>query len=290
MPSYGVGLYGGIFRRAASGRPRPRAITGTAWSGPRFFALKSSTLTERPEAAHARHHPQPQSSAGRARRRRHSFSCHGRIRNCACYHATGAGPGIIVLRGPVAAGRARLRKGMWVGGPVPLGYAAVAKRVVVKPAAAETVRAIFARYLELGSVQALAQDLERSGIRTRQRRLASGRIIGDGGRITGNGRLLGQRRSSNAPAFCAFLAARIRVSDPVDGAVPVVGEQDRAVFHRLDVGRTADVSVVGDEAGDERLDRFDAAVAVEPNVVSLPLALGPMADGCRTTAYDLQGG
>jgi hypothetical protein len=29
-----------------------RAITGTAWSGPRFFALKSSTPTERPEAAH----------------------------------------------------------------------------------------------------------------------------------------------------------------------------------------------------------------------------------------------
>src|SRR6202163_1919983 len=29
-----------------------RAITGTAWSGPRFFALKSCTPTERPEAAH----------------------------------------------------------------------------------------------------------------------------------------------------------------------------------------------------------------------------------------------
>src|ERR1700730_18429408 len=29
-----------------------RAITGTAWSGPRFFALKSCTPTDRPEAAH----------------------------------------------------------------------------------------------------------------------------------------------------------------------------------------------------------------------------------------------
>jgi site-specific DNA recombinase len=45
---------------------------------------------------------------------------------------------------------------------------------------AETVRMIFARYLELGSVQALAQDLERNGIRTRQRRLANGRVIGGG--------------------------------------------------------------------------------------------------------------
>jgi hypothetical protein len=33
----------------------------------------------------------------------------------------------------------------------------------------------------LGSVQALAQDLDRSGIRTRQRRLANGRIIAGGG-------------------------------------------------------------------------------------------------------------
>jgi site-specific DNA recombinase len=67
---------------------------------------------------------------------------------------------------------------MWVGGPVPLGYAAVAKKVVVEPAATETVRTIFARYLELGSVQALAQDLDRSGIRTKQRQLANGRVIG----------------------------------------------------------------------------------------------------------------
>jgi site-specific DNA recombinase len=47
----------------------------------------------------------------------------------------------------------------------------------VVPADAETVRTIF---VELGSVQALAQDLDRSGIRTRQRRLANGRVIGGG--------------------------------------------------------------------------------------------------------------
>ena len=48
------------------------------------------------------------------------------------------------------------------------------------PNQAETVRMIFVRYLELGSVHALAQDLDRSGIRTRQRRLANGRVIGGG--------------------------------------------------------------------------------------------------------------
>jgi site-specific DNA recombinase len=52
------------------------------------------------------------------------------------------------VRDKIAASK---RKGIWVGGPVPLGYAAVAKRVVVEPAAAETVRLMFTRYLELGS-------------------------------------------------------------------------------------------------------------------------------------------
>jgi hypothetical protein len=81
------------------------------------------------------------------------------------------------VRDKIAASK---RKGIWVGGPVPLGYAAVAKKVVVVPAEAETVRAIFARYLELASVQALAQDLDRSGIRSKPRNLADGRLMGGG--------------------------------------------------------------------------------------------------------------
>jgi site-specific DNA recombinase len=81
------------------------------------------------------------------------------------------------VRDKIAASK---RKGIWVGGPVPFGYAAVAKRIVVDPVAAETVRMIFSRYLELGSVQALAQALESRGIRTKERKLTGGRIIGGG--------------------------------------------------------------------------------------------------------------
>ena len=58
------------------------------------------------------------------------------------------------VRDKIAASK---RKGIWVGGPVPLGYAATDKKVLVVPAEAETVCAIFTRYLELGSVRALAQ-------------------------------------------------------------------------------------------------------------------------------------
>jgi DNA invertase Pin-like site-specific DNA recombinase len=56
------------------------------------------------------------------------------------------------VRDKIAASK---RKGIWVGGPVPPGYAAVANRLAVMPAEAETVRMIFTCYLELGSVQAL---------------------------------------------------------------------------------------------------------------------------------------
>jgi site-specific DNA recombinase len=48
------------------------------------------------------------------------------------------------------------------------------------PAEAEAVRTIFARYLELGSVRALKEDLDRQGIRSKPRRLSDGRTIGGG--------------------------------------------------------------------------------------------------------------
>jgi len=72
------------------------------------------------------------------------------------------------------------RKGIWMGGPVPLGYASVNKKIVVVPEEAETVRQIFGRYLELGSVRLLAADLDKRGIRSKVRRLSGGRTSGGG--------------------------------------------------------------------------------------------------------------
>src|SRR2546421_13103768 len=64
------------------------------------------------------------------------------------------------VRDKIAASK---RKGLWVGGPVPLGYAAVDKKIVMVAAEAAAVRTIFARYLALGSVRALTEDLDRRG-------------------------------------------------------------------------------------------------------------------------------
>jgi site-specific DNA recombinase len=81
------------------------------------------------------------------------------------------------VRDKIAASK---RKGIWVGGPVPLGYAAVDKKIVVVPAEAAAGRTIFERYLDLGSVRTLADDLAHRGIRSKPRPLSNGRLIGGG--------------------------------------------------------------------------------------------------------------
>jgi site-specific DNA recombinase len=81
------------------------------------------------------------------------------------------------VRDKIAASK---RKGIWVGGPVPLGYAAVDKKIVVVPAEAATVRTIFKRYEVLGSIRALADELDRHGLRSKLRRRSNGRTVGGG--------------------------------------------------------------------------------------------------------------
>ena len=73
------------------------------------------------------------------------------------------------IRDKVAASK---KKGIWMGGPVPLGYDLSNRQLVVNPAEAETVRMIFDRYLVLGSVTDLQSELENAGIRTKR----SGRL------------------------------------------------------------------------------------------------------------------
>jgi site-specific DNA recombinase len=79
------------------------------------------------------------------------------------------------VRDKIAASK---RKGLWVGGPVPLGYATAGKKLVVVQAEAKIVRTIFALYLEAGSIAVLAEILERKGIRTKVRPLSNGEIRG----------------------------------------------------------------------------------------------------------------
>jgi site-specific DNA recombinase len=70
------------------------------------------------------------------------------------------------------------RRGLWVGGMVPLGYVSRDKKLVIEDDEAERVRIIFQRYLELGSIGLLLVDLRERGIVTKVRRLSDGRTVG----------------------------------------------------------------------------------------------------------------
>jgi DNA invertase Pin-like site-specific DNA recombinase len=70
------------------------------------------------------------------------------------------------VRDKIAASK---KKGMWMGGIAPLGYAIEHRKLVILHEEAETVRLIFARYRELGSVRLLKEDLDRQGARSKQR-------------------------------------------------------------------------------------------------------------------------
>src|SRR6267143_3697132 len=81
------------------------------------------------------------------------------------------------IRDKFAASR---RKGMWMGGNIPLGYDVAGRRLVVNAAEAKTVKLIFERYLDLGCVRALQAELDRLGIRSKHRVAETGRSVGGG--------------------------------------------------------------------------------------------------------------
>ena len=79
------------------------------------------------------------------------------------------------IRDKIAASK---RKGLWVGGVVPLGYEVKNRKIIAVPDEAERVRTIFRRYLDVGSLNLLLADLRHTGLLTKVRPLSSGRTIG----------------------------------------------------------------------------------------------------------------
>src|ERR1700726_2568247 len=79
------------------------------------------------------------------------------------------------IRDKIAASK---KKGMWMGGNVPLGYDADERTLVINPAEAETVRRVFALYRELGCVRRVKEEADRLGLRTKCRTTANGTARG----------------------------------------------------------------------------------------------------------------
>src|SRR6202522_3496763 len=121
------------------------------------------------------------------------------------------------IRDKIAASK---RKGLWVGGPLPLGYDIKDNKVVIVDEEAERVRLIFRRYLELGGVNALVRDLRERNIRTKSRLLATGATRG--GVPFGRGSLFYLQRNR-------FYIGEVKYKDEIlPGEQPAI--MDRALF------------------------------------------------------------
>ncbi len=69
------------------------------------------------------------------------------------------------IRDKIAASK---KKGMWMGGVPPLGYDVKNRKLIVNGPEATRVRLIFERYLALGNVTTLREDLRRSNVRSKR--------------------------------------------------------------------------------------------------------------------------
>jgi site-specific DNA recombinase len=79
------------------------------------------------------------------------------------------------IRDKIAASK---KKGMWMGGVLPLGYRARDRKLVIIDSEAELVRSIFRRYAELGSVGLLKAELDARGFNSKSWTSTAGRVIG----------------------------------------------------------------------------------------------------------------
>ncbi|HEX7408006.1 MAG TPA: recombinase family protein, partial [Candidatus Binatia bacterium] len=70
------------------------------------------------------------------------------------------------VRDKIAASK---KKGMWMGGTVPLGYDVKERKLIVNDAEARAVVDIYQRYLKLRSVRALGEELAAAGIKSKRR-------------------------------------------------------------------------------------------------------------------------
>ena len=79
------------------------------------------------------------------------------------------------IRDKIAASK---KKGMWMGGPPPLGYDVDNRQLVINEQEAETVRSIYRLYLNCDGVRDLQENLDLQGIRSKLRVYANGKTVG----------------------------------------------------------------------------------------------------------------
>jgi DNA invertase Pin-like site-specific DNA recombinase len=81
------------------------------------------------------------------------------------------------IRDKIAASK---RKGLWMGGLVPLGYDADGRTLKINEPEARTVRTLYELYERLGTLRAVKTEATRLGLRSRQRQTETGKVTGGG--------------------------------------------------------------------------------------------------------------
>jgi len=79
------------------------------------------------------------------------------------------------IRDKIAASK---RKGMWMGGNVPLGYMAQDRSLAIDPDEAATVRQVYDLYARLGNVRLVQVETDRLGLVSKRRPRPDGRVLG----------------------------------------------------------------------------------------------------------------
>ena len=132
------------------------------------------------------------------------------------------------IRDKIAASK---KKGMWMGGNVPLGYDASERTLVINPTEAETVRRIFALYLKLGSVRRVKDEADRFGLRTKHGTTAQG--TERGGKLFSRGHLY---RLLSSPTYIGQIAHK---GELYPGQHPALIDADtwKAVRNQLGINR-----------------------------------------------------
>lgn len=120
------------------------------------------------------------------------------------------------IRDKVAASKAR---GMWMGGPVPLGYQAKDRKLIVVPSEAATVNDIMQRYLASPSVRDLVEELRHAGVVSKRRKMRDGSHQGGGPFARG--------------AICWLLSNRVYVGETVHKGTAYPGQHDAIVDRDL---------------------------------------------------------
>ncbi len=77
------------------------------------------------------------------------------------------------IRDKIAASK---RKGLWMGGYVPIGYEPDGRTLKINPSEAKTIRTLYDLYEQHGTIRAVAEEAERLDLRTRRRQTSTGKV------------------------------------------------------------------------------------------------------------------